>query len=114
MKIFISAIVLILFFTFFAVSNTMMVPIKFPPLVLSVPLSLALILPTGIVLLLFAFFHVRMTSKMTIVIRNLEDTVEQTQKEIVAITKKRHELEIENRKMKIRLGDVSDEDDASL
>jgi citrate lyase beta subunit len=53
-------------------------------------------------------------SKAAVVIRDLEDSVERAQKKVLEVTKRTHELEIENRKFKIRLGDQLDTDERSL
>ena len=114
MKSFVGVVLVVLLLTFFAAFNTMTIPIQIASFSALVPLSLALIFPVGIALLLFALFHLRVISKTELVIRNLEDTVEETQKQIVAMTKRAHVLEIENRKLKIRFGEPEDMDDRSL
>jgi uncharacterized integral membrane protein len=114
MKNFVVAVVLVLIFTLFAVANTTIVPIKFAVFSFKVPLSLALIVPVGITLLIFSLFHLRKIGKAEAVIRDLEENVEGSQKQVVEITKRTHELEIENRKLRIRLGEESDTDDTSL
>ena len=114
MKIFIATVLAVLFLTFFAASNKTIIPVTFASYSAEVPLSLALIFPVGIALLLFTLFHLRIVTKVELVIRDLEDNVEEMQKQLITMTKRAHELEIENRKLKIRFGEAEDEDDSSL
>ncbi len=114
MKTFIFMTAVILFFAFFTVQNTMIVPVKIGDFSINTPLPLAIIVPISVTMLLFAFFHVGLMRKASIVIRNLEDTVETDQNQVLEITKQAHALEIENRKLKIRLGEESDVDERSL
>jgi|GEM_PF-2179072 len=114
MKSFVGVVVLVLGLTLFAASNTMTIPFRAGSFSAEVPLSLALIFPVGVALLSFALFHLRKMNKVDLVIRNLEDALEEAQKQLVAMTKRVHELEIENKKMKIRVGEPEDIDDNSL
>jgi fumarate reductase subunit C len=114
MKAFVSMVIVVLILTLFAVENTTPVSMKFASFSVAVPLSLAIIMPLGIALLLFALFYFSTTRKADLVIRNLEDSVEDAQKQALEATKRTHELEIENRKQKIRLGEETDADDRSL
>lgn len=114
MKTFVSMVVVILIFTLFAVQNTAIVPIKLFAFAFTVPLSLAIVVPLAIALLFLSLFHFGISRKSILVIRNLEDTAENAQKELLAATKRSHELEIENRKLKIRLGDETEADERSL
>lgn len=107
-------VVVVLVFTLFAVENTEPVAMKLMTFLVEAPLSLAIIMPLGIALLFFALFHFGTVGKASIVIRDLEDNVENAQKQLVEVTKRTHELEIENRKLKIRLGDETDTDERSL
>lgn len=111
MKSFVVAILLVLLLTFFAASNKTIVPVRISTFSTEVPLSLAIVFPVGIALLLFALFHLGGMRKALLIISDLENTVEDAQKQIVAITKRAHELEIENRKMKIRFGETDEEED---
>jgi uncharacterized integral membrane protein len=114
MKIFVTTIIIVLFFVLFAVDNTTIVPLKLVTLSFGIPLSLAIIVPLGLGLLFFALFHLGRQARTDLVIRDLEDNVESAQKQVLDITKRTHQLEIENRKLKIRLGDNPDIDDESL
>lgn len=114
MKAFVSMVIVVLVLTLFAVENTTPVSMKFASFSVDVPLSLAIIMPLGIALLLFALFYFGTTRKADLVIRNLEDSVEDAQKQALEATKRTHELEIENRKQKIRLGEETDANDRSL
>lgn len=114
MKAFVSMVIVVLVLTLFAVENTAPVPMRLMTFLVDVPLSIAIIIPLGVALLFFALFHFGTMGKADIVIRDLEDTVEDAQKQLLAVTKRTHELEIENRKLKIRLGDETDTDERSL
>jgi len=114
MKTFVATILAVLLLTFFAASNKTVIPVTIASYSTNVPLSLALIFPIGIALLLFTLFHLRIMRKAALVIRDLEDNVEEMQKQLITMTKRAHELEIENRKLKIRFGEPEDEDDGSL
>lgn len=114
MKTFVSMVVVVLVFTLFAIENTATVPMKLMTFVVEVPLALALIMPVGMALLIFALFHFGTMRKAELVIHDLEDNVESAQKQAVEATKRTHALEIENRKLKIRLGEDTDGDDLSL
>lgn len=107
-------VVVVLVFTLFAVENTAAVSMKLMTFSIDVPLSIAIVMPLGLALLFFALFHFGTTGKAAIVIRDLEDNVENAQKQMLELTKRTHELEIENRKQKIRLGEETDADDRSL
>lgn len=114
MKNFVLIVITAVFYALFAVDNTIAVPLKFATFSIQVPLSLAIIIPLGTALLLFALYHIGKMRKSDLVIHDLEDNVESAQKEIVDIVKRTHELEIENRKLKIRLGEEDDQDEQSL
>lgn len=115
MKIFIVIVLVGMGLTFFVVSNTEPVPLHFFTLTKNVPLSFILIFPVGIVSLVFALYHMLQRSKAHFIIRELEDSLENEQEKVLEITKRTHELELENRKLKIRLGDTgTDFDEDSL
>lgn len=114
MKTFVSMVIVVLVLTLFAIENTEPVSMKLVTFLVEVPLSLAIVMPLGVALLFFALFHFGTLGKADIVIRDLEDNVENAQKQLLAATKRTHELEIENRKLKIRLGDETDSDERSL
>lgn len=114
MKMFVSMVIVVLLFTLFAVENTTTVPMKLMTFLVDVPLSLAIIMPSGLALLFFALFHFGTMGKVDMVIRDLEDNVENAQRQLLEATKRTHELEIENRKLKIRLGDETSADERSL
>lgn len=114
MKTFIATVLAVLLLTFFAASNKMTIPVSVASYSANIPLSLALIFPAGLAVLFFALFHVRKMNMAALVIRDLEDNVEEMQKQLITATKRTHELEIENRKLKIRLGEPEEEDDGSL
>lgn len=114
MKIFVSMVIVVLVFTLFVAENMAAVPMKLMTFSVAVPLSLAIVMPLGIALLFFALFHFGTARKADMIIRDLEDNVENAQKQMLEATKRTHELEIENRKLKIRLGEDSDSDGRSL
>lgn len=114
MKTFVSMVIVVLVFTLFALENTATVPMRLVTFLVEVPLVLVIVMPLGVALLFFSLFHFGTMRKAEIVIRDLEDNVENAQKQLLAMTKRTHELEIENRKLKIRLGDETDTDERSL
>lgn len=107
-------VIVVLVFTLFAIENTATVPMKLVTFLVQVPLALAIVMPLGVALLFFALFHFGTMGKADMVIRDLEDNVENAQKQLLTATKRTHELEIENRKLKIRLGEDEDSDERSL
>jgi len=107
-------VIVVLTFTLFAIENTAAVPMRLITFSIDVPLAIAIVMPLGIALLLFSLFHFGTIRKADMVIHDLEDNVENVQKQMLESTKRTHELEIENRKLKIRLGDETDTDDRSL
>ncbi len=98
--------------TFFVTSNTAPVPLHFFTLTKDIPLSYILVFPIGITLLLFSFYHLLQRRKTYSIIRDLEDDIESEQKKVLEIVKRTHELELENQKLKIRLGGTSFDDDS--
>lgn len=114
MKTFVSMVIVVLVFTLFAIENTAPVPMRLMTFLVEIPLALAIVMPLGTALLFFALFHFGTVGKTDIIIRDLEDNVENAQKQMLEATKRTHELEIENRKLKIRLGDEADTDERSL
>lgn len=101
--------------TFLVTNNTESVTLHFFTLTKNVPLPFILIFPIGITLLFFAFYSLRQRSKANVIICELEDSLESEQEKVLEIAKRTHELEIENRKLKIRLGDTdTDFDEDSL
>ena len=50
--------------------------------------------------------------KATVVIRELENDLQSEQEKVIETTKRTHELELENRKLKIRLGDIDKDEDS--
>lgn len=114
MKIFVSMVIVVLLFTLFAIENTATVPMRLMTFLVEVPLAIAIIMPLGIALLFFSLFHFGTMNRAELVIHDLEDNVENAQKQLLEVTKRAHELEIENRKLKIRLGEDTEVDDLSL
>ena len=98
--------------TFFVTSNTAPVPLHFFTLTKDIPLSYILVFPIGITLFLFSFYHLLQRRKTYSIIRDLEDDLENEQKKVLEIVKRTHELELENQKLKIRLGGTSFDDDS--
>ncbi len=112
MKTFIVIILASIALIFLTVSNTTLVPLHFFHLTVNVPLPFVLSFPTGIALLCFALYHMRQMHKATLVIRELEDDLQHEQEKVLEIVRRTHALEIENRKLKIRLGDTDFDDDS--
>lgn len=90
--------------TFFVITNADPVPLHFFEWSGSIPLPLILVFPTGTALLLFSLYHWRQMSKSSTIIRGLENELEAEQKKVLDVLTRTHELELENRKMSIRLG----------
>lgn len=105
MKMFIALLLVIMALTFFVTANTEPVPLHFFALTKSVPLSLILVFPVGVALFLFALYHLRQSGKADFIIRALENDLQSEQEKVIEITKRAHELELENQKLKIRLGE---------
>ena len=99
--------------TFFVITNADPVPLHFFEWSGSVPLPFILVFPTGTALLLFSLYHWRQMSKSSTIIRGLENELEAEQKKVLDVLTRTHELELENRKMSIRLG-VTQPDENSL
>lgn len=112
MKIFIAIVLVIMGLTFFVTSNTEPVPLHLFTLTKNVPLSYILIFPIGITLFVFALYHLIQRRKASIIIRELEDSLESEQKKVLEIVRRTHELEIENQKLKIRLGGTAFDEDS--
>jgi hypothetical protein len=115
MKTFVTIVLTCIVLTFLVVTNTVMVPIHFYSLSMNVALPFILVFPTGVALLAFAFFHELRMGKATTIIHGLEDDLQHEQDKVLDIVRRTHELELENRKLKIRLGDTdADTDEDSL
>lgn len=112
MKTFVIFVLLCMGLTFFVITNADSVALHFFNLRGLVPLPFILIFPTGIALLLFALYHWRQMSKSSFIIRELENDLESEQKKVLEVLTRTHELELENRKFKIRLGDEAVDDDS--
>ena len=112
MKNFILVVVIVMGITFFVTSNTESVPLHIFTVTKSVPLSFVLVFPIGIALVFFGLYHLTQRHKASIIIRDLEDALEGEQKKILEIAKHNHELEIENQKLKIRLGHTDFDEDS--
>ena len=112
MKTFIAIILASMALVFLVVTNTTLVPLHFYSLTMDFPLPFILMFPTGIALLCFAFFHERRMSKTTAIIHGLEDDFQSEQSKVLEMAKRAHELELENKKLKIRLGDTDGDEDS--
>ncbi|MBP6889556.1 MAG: hypothetical protein KBF62_03460 [Candidatus Pacebacteria bacterium] len=112
MKMLVALVLAGMALTFFVVTNIVMVPLHFYSYTVKIPLPFILIFPTGIALLCFAFYHEHRMKKSTIVIRELENDLQSEQEKGIEIVRRTHELELENQKLKIRLGDVDKDDDS--
>jgi hypothetical protein len=112
MKNFILIVIIIMGLTFFVTSNTDPVPLHIFTLTKNVPLSFILVFPAGITLVIFGFYYLAERRRASIVIRDLEDNLESEQEKILEIVKRTHELEIENQKLKIRLGHTDFDEDS--
>lgn len=105
MKIFILLIILVILISFFATANSAPTLIHFGSYTLNAPLSLALILPLSIGLLLFTVIYLAKARRLRSVIKNNNDEIAELQNTLTQTNKKVHQLEIENNKLKTRLGD---------
>lgn len=115
MKTFIFAVIVGLAATFLVVTNAAPVPLHFLKFTLNVPLPFILTFPTGIALICFALYHSRQMGKHGSVVANLEHELLSEQNKLLELAKRTHELELENRKQKIRLGEVeTDADENSM
>jgi hypothetical protein len=115
MKTFVTIVLICIVLTFLVVTNAAMVPLRFYSLSMNVALPFILVFPTGIALLAFAFFHELQMGKATTIIHGLEDDLQHEQDKVLEIVRRTHELELENRKLKIRLGDAgADTDEDSM
>lgn len=112
MKLFIVIVVIVMGLTFFVTSNTTPVPLRIFVWTKDVPLSYVMVFPLTFALLLFASYHLVQRRKANIVIRDLEDNLESEQEKMIELAKRTHELEIENQKLKIRLGGTAFDDDS--
>ncbi len=112
MKTLIAVVLASMILTFLVVTNTTMVPLYFYSYTLSFPLPFILVFPTGIALLCFAFYYERQMDKATVIIRTLENDLHSEQEKVIEVTRRTHELELENRKLKIRVGDVDVDTDS--
>jgi len=112
MKIFILIVLVGMGLTFFVTANTAPVPLHFFTLTKDVPLSFILVFPTGIALFFFALYHLIQKRKVGIIIRELEDDLQGEQEKVLELAKRTHELELENRKLKIRLGHTDFDEDS--
>lgn len=112
MKMLVGIILASMVFTFLVITNATPVPLHFYSYTMSFPLPFILVFPTGIALLCFAFYHEHRTSKTTTIIRGLENDLQNEQEKVIETAKRTHELELENRKLKIRLGDISKDEDS--
>lgn len=112
MKNFIVILLVGMGITFFVTANTEPVPLHIFTLTKDVPLSYILVFPLGIALLVFSLLYLIQRRKAGIVIRELEDSLESEQEKVLETAKRTHELEIENRKLKIRLGHTDFDEDS--
>ncbi|MFZ2299820.1 MAG: LapA family protein [Candidatus Moraniibacteriota bacterium] len=112
MKMFIVVVLVVMGLTFLVTTNTEPVPLHFFTITKNVPLSFILIFPIGIALLFFSFYHLRQRSKANLIIRELEDSLENEQKKIIEIAKRNHELELENQKLKVNSGNIALDEDS--
>lgn len=112
MKLFVVIVLLSMMLTFFVITNADPVPLHFFEWNGSVPLPFILVFPTGIALLLFSLYHWRQMSKSSTIIRELENELEVEQKKVLDVLTRTHELELENRKKSIRLGETQIDEDS--
>lgn len=112
MKLFVAFVLLCMSLTFFVITNADPVALHFFEWRGNVPLPFILVFPTGIAVLLFALYSWRQMSKSSAIIRELEDALESEQKKVLEVLTRTHELELENRKFRIRSGDEEVDDDS--
>lgn len=97
---------------YFVTANTESVPLHIFTLTRNIPLSLILVFPMSTVTIVFGIYNLIQSRKASIIIRDLEDNLENEQKKILEVVKRTHELEIENQKLKIRLGHTDFDEDS--
>lgn len=112
MKIFILLIILAISVSFFATANASSIPIYFGSYTLNAPLSLALILPLGAGLLIFTLVYSAKARRLKSVINNNNNEINDLQETITGLNKRVHQLEIENNKFKVKLGDKPFDDES--
>ncbi|MBP9728336.1 MAG: LapA family protein [Candidatus Moranbacteria bacterium] len=112
MKSFVAIVFLSMGLTFFVISNADPVPLHFFEWSGSVPLPFILVFPTGTALLVFSLYYWRQMSKSSAIIHELENELETEQKKVLEVLTRTHELELENRKMSIRLGETQVDEDS--
>lgn len=98
-------------FALFATQNTGSISLNFGNFILpSVPIYLVALIPLFIGLLVAWFVHVAKDLSQSLTISEQKDEIKGLKKEITEVTKKAHELELENTKLKTELGEPLDED----
>lgn len=97
-------LILAILIAFFATANASSTPINFGSYTLSIPLSLALILPLGTGLLILTVIYSAKARRLQSVIKHNNNEISELQSNIVELNKKTHQLEIENNKLKMKLG----------
>lgn len=112
MKIFILFITLTILFSYFATTNALLVPIQLGPYALNFPLSLAILLPLGMGLLVFTLIYLAKIRRLKFISKQDNDEINELQNNITQLNKKIHELQLENKKIKTRLGDKSFNDES--
>ena len=110
---FVFLIIFTIILVVFATTNAAPVSIQIAGSYLEVPLTYIIFLPVGIALLTFAAFYLLKSRNLKVMIHTIENEKESVQSDVTKLTKKNHELEIENKKLKTRLG-IKANDDESL
>ena len=108
-------VVLGIAFAYFATINTALININLGFYNLSqIPVYLAILVSVTIGLLLTALFYAIKSLSSSLTINEKESEIKNTKKEVAELTKKLHQLEIENTKLKSKNGVKDDFDEEAF
>ena len=110
MLILIFTVVLATFFAFFATQNTSNVSLNVVGYILpNIPLYLVVLVSFLVGLLLAFLFHMIKDLSSSLTISEEKGRVKKLKNELAEVTKKAHQLELENVKLKAQTGEADDE-----
>lgn len=110
MLILVFTVVMATIFAFFATQNTSSVSLTFLGYAIpDIPVYLAVIIPFLVGLLVSFLFHMAKDLSSSLTINEEKGKIKNLKKELAEVTKRAHQLEVENAKLKTQVGEPDDE-----
>jgi uncharacterized membrane protein (DUF106 family) len=102
-----------LIFGYFATLNTSLVSVHFGSYILqSVPMYVVVLVSLGLGVVFASLFYLVKSFSVGMMLKKKEESVIDAAKEVAELTKKNHQLELENTRLKTKTGETADDEES--